>query len=589
MFLNKISIKNFRSIGNRVEIDLGKLSIFVGNNDAGKSNVLKALNFFFNSKTDYNKEHNFREDYSLFAYKRSNMAEEIEITLELQVPKNYKVNQNIIWKKIWRKNGLHKDEFKFIDGSPIPTQTKIVAWIKNLRFTYIPAIRDQQYFQQLLSDLHDCFAETIEKELRSAGNEFIKKIQTYTSSISDQLDKKIGLPSEIELPSNLQSLFRSLEFITLEGEDIISLTNRGDGIKSRHIPIILKFISEQLNINKVKGSPNINMIWGFEEPENNLEWLATSNLANSFAEYTKDIQILVTTHSPSFYNLKFNSLNENIKLFQVGKSDGIPSTILEINDKHEVDNKMGLMPIIAPYIAEKEKEINQLSSNLNELEKKTRDDNKDLIVVEGKDEERIYKLLIHKYDLHDRVRISFKSNGCSGVKNEMMALCYLQGTNQNKAIGVFDYDNAGVKEWKELIANKVYIKANNNKKVKALKYFMPTHLNNIKNRFPNFPIELEEMYSPWIWNYAMNKKWLVMREYKEIQEFCTPDRIDQTIEEKIVTYKFSDNEKIYIYYKIPDIHKDKVSKYISANVKYVNRNIPSVISFFESKILPFFN
>ena len=46
------------------------------------------------------------------------------------------------------------------------------------------------------------------------------------------------------------------------------------------------------------------MIWGYEEPENNLEMLAAFNLAKDFIDYSKEIQILLTTHSPGFYNLK---------------------------------------------------------------------------------------------------------------------------------------------------------------------------------------------------------------------------------------------------------------------------------------------
>lgn len=47
MILTSVKIKNFRSIEDRT-IDLQDLAVFVGNNDAGKSNVLKALNLFFN-------------------------------------------------------------------------------------------------------------------------------------------------------------------------------------------------------------------------------------------------------------------------------------------------------------------------------------------------------------------------------------------------------------------------------------------------------------------------------------------------------------------------------------------------------------
>ena len=40
------------------------MNIFVGMNDVGKSNVLKALNLFFNGQTDYNVDFDFKKDFS---------------------------------------------------------------------------------------------------------------------------------------------------------------------------------------------------------------------------------------------------------------------------------------------------------------------------------------------------------------------------------------------------------------------------------------------------------------------------------------------------------------------------------------------
>lgn len=45
--IKSIRIKNFRSIRNEF-FSVENMNIFVGMNDVGKSNVLKALNLFFN-------------------------------------------------------------------------------------------------------------------------------------------------------------------------------------------------------------------------------------------------------------------------------------------------------------------------------------------------------------------------------------------------------------------------------------------------------------------------------------------------------------------------------------------------------------
>ena len=64
MKLEKVTIENFRSYKNRIEIDVNDLNVFVGKNDIGKSTILEALDIFFNEgkgivkidKEDVNKE-----------------------------------------------------------------------------------------------------------------------------------------------------------------------------------------------------------------------------------------------------------------------------------------------------------------------------------------------------------------------------------------------------------------------------------------------------------------------------------------------------------------------------------------------------
>lgn len=63
MKIKKVHIENFRSI-KRIDIDFEKLMIFIGQNNHGKTNVLLALDFFFNSASKLKEE-----DY--FAYREA--------------------------------------------------------------------------------------------------------------------------------------------------------------------------------------------------------------------------------------------------------------------------------------------------------------------------------------------------------------------------------------------------------------------------------------------------------------------------------------------------------------------------------------
>ncbi len=55
-----MEIRNFRSIQHLIiNTNLNDLNVFVGKNDIGKSNILRALNLFFNNETDLGKKLNF--------------------------------------------------------------------------------------------------------------------------------------------------------------------------------------------------------------------------------------------------------------------------------------------------------------------------------------------------------------------------------------------------------------------------------------------------------------------------------------------------------------------------------------------------
>ena len=63
--IKKIEIQYFRSIYWQSITDADGLNILTGKNDAGKSNVLKALNLFFNNQTDFGVDFDFSKDFNL--------------------------------------------------------------------------------------------------------------------------------------------------------------------------------------------------------------------------------------------------------------------------------------------------------------------------------------------------------------------------------------------------------------------------------------------------------------------------------------------------------------------------------------------
>ena len=63
--IGKVEIQYFRSIYRVTISDINDINIFSGKNDAGKSNVLKALNLFFNNYIVYDGDYSFKENYNI--------------------------------------------------------------------------------------------------------------------------------------------------------------------------------------------------------------------------------------------------------------------------------------------------------------------------------------------------------------------------------------------------------------------------------------------------------------------------------------------------------------------------------------------
>ena len=100
--ISQISIRNFRSISS-LDLSANWLTTLVGANDAGKSNVLRALNLFFNEKTDPDEDYEFTRDFNKFAAERRQKAPQTEIRIRFLLPESYRrpgLPHEIEWRKV---------------------------------------------------------------------------------------------------------------------------------------------------------------------------------------------------------------------------------------------------------------------------------------------------------------------------------------------------------------------------------------------------------------------------------------------------------------------------------------------------------
>jgi len=555
MYIKEASIKNFRSIQYQV-FEAKSLNVLVGNNDIGKSNFLKALNLFFNNETEVGTPFNFRNDFSAFAITSQKKAPEIVIEITFSPPRSFDT-RNVIWRKAWRREGLVSSEKRYSDNKPLEGRKKIGFWLDQINYSYVPAIKGQDYFAKLLSDLHNVLSETIEQELKSASENFIAKIRKHTRNISTELFNRLGMESSLQIPPDLSVLFEVLDFETGRKDGNISLKYRGDGIKVRHIPVILKFIGEQRNINRLKGAIKSSTIWGYEEPENNLELTKAFELAKDFLEYSEVIQVFVTTHSPAFYSLSTYS-TENIETYIIKPDTKTNASIIERFDSQNIttlDHEMGLLPFITPHIQKLIAEKEELLKNINAVEDEIKWLNNPVLFVEGEIDRKIIERAIELHDPMLKTYFTIKAcRGADGVADATLSWFYSR--KEVRCVSLLDSDDAGKKARLKIDESVT----SNDRNFKVMHLSKVPHLKSLFQRGIKVPFAIEDLFPSSVLKVAKDKGWL---EFKESlikdNDYGDPSRSFMEYCENVL--QVSPDDCIY-FYKIALFEKEKFCRYV---------------------------
>ncbi len=541
--IKSIRIKNFRSIRNEL-IEAKNMNIFVGLNDVGKSNVLKALNLFFNGQTDYGVAFDFKKDFSYYFPKTSHKTKEIVIELEFSIPDTYKEKGVFTWKKVWRTNDYVDESILNEKGERPSERSRVPGTLKRIRYRYVPAVKSKEYYKSLLSDLYFTVSAVLDSPLENSVKNFSQVLQEYTSQISNQVNARIGISSRLSIPDNLSELFKTLVFQTgnSESDELVPLDMRGDGIQARHIPIILKYIADEDQKTRNQGSMKVATIWGFEEPENGVELSRAFEMANDFMDFSEEIQMFITTHSPAFYMKSTDDSTQVIFVSQGEKNEG--SKLKLENNGLNVGQYMGLMPIVAPYIAEQEAKISESKRLISEnvfVDIPT-------VMVEGKTDKQYLELAIKLYSerlynhiVNDKLRIFTKEGegGCRKLQDWTYAWIY--SGNISKAVVLFDKDEAGRTAKSELTESLIY----RNKRASAaiqIKFLEPSQdIIELLRKNIDVYYEIEHLLSTKCWQQLKKKNCVEPKPDIELQKMLEKvitrnKTIDMVLDEQVNNY-----------------------------------------------------
>jgi len=449
--IKKIEINYLRSLYSATLDRVGDLNIVFGRNDSGKSNFLRALNLFFNDRIDPERRLEFGIDMSDQRKREARDAKGkqfIWIKITFVLPQNYtqSLGSEITVKRQWNKDGnMTQTVFPNLDTPG--KQARLTRFLNDIDFTYIPAIKDLNVYADLIERMYGAAAET--QALTNATTTFVEAIGQQTTALSEQLTHLFGGPARLAPPTEMSKLFRNLDFA--HGADGHSLLRqKGDGIKARHLPELLRFINEREPRKKI-------YLWGFEEPENSLDLGAAESEAGRFADFARrnDTQVFITSHSPAFY-LAESGEGASARRYFITKQElqdsgeMLPYNAASLIDKLEdAESKMeqaGLLqlPFIIRKLGEqreaikaKEEEAANLREQLAQLQRPS-------LFVEGRHDVEMFTQSLRRSDLHEIIDVK-PLGGTPQTAEALFSAILEQGGISAAAptLFLFDDDKAG--------------------------------------------------------------------------------------------------------------------------------------------------
>ena len=232
--IRRVRIRYFRSVYTASLVRCGSLNIISGQNDVGKSNILKAINLFFNENTDWNTSLDFYKDFSIGRLEQVRKEtvkgkQFVSIEIEFFCPANYNgsLPQGFSVTRTWLRNSGIYQESNNLQGladrkklpSTLETAKRFLSqFLNRIHFEYVPAVKDRTYYTHLLSTLQ---ARLLASPLDSSATPLVGNLATHIQSqigrLQQDFKRATNLDTFIEPPEELASLFQSF-FVSTTSE-----------------------------------------------------------------------------------------------------------------------------------------------------------------------------------------------------------------------------------------------------------------------------------------------------------------------------------------------------------------------------------
>ncbi|WP_414053027.1 ATP-dependent nuclease [Macrococcus animalis] len=330
-FITEIKILNFRSYKDSKNIisNLSNINMFTGKNNSGKTNVLRALNIFFNP--DY---YNPNTDQNMMKIITGGNSKFPAINVKIIDfdtfgDKGEFIIQLNLNREKEKYSLIGKNKFEKLDSS-----AKIKKYLSNKFKCVYLSTTDESIMEQAYSLVNDMILQYYKKKnkiIKTSIEDFEKNykqlLNTFKSNITElqgDLNKQFDIFKKSEIDIKPKLVFGEqkdltdflLENIRLEIDDSYSqsINVKGAGIQRTSIVLLTFFLMNEIYGNK-------NKIILLDEPEAFLYPLLVKELKNAIeltALEQKECQIFMTSHSREFLaeinNTKYRFYNIEQKL-----------------------------------------------------------------------------------------------------------------------------------------------------------------------------------------------------------------------------------------------------------------------------------
>ena len=365
-FLEKVHIKNFLSLRN-VELPFKPLTVLVGPNASGKSNVFRALSLFMEMINAEKLPRNDIIQSSIWAGGANHLTFELHVKVE-KIPALYKLEiklesgeisvneellvegvkvipiqgeQSIVWDENGKNTTQHVSKLKKIvlgsadDYAKKPITTSLTEFIKEWYFYDFQPELMRGYFQSAPfgSDPDDISIPFIRSgrfpQLNEDGSN-LSMILSYFRSNTQGLLHKVSesLFESAKLKIGYSRIDGQYQLCVLEGyRNPIPIRRVSDGT--------LRLIAYYTLLNQSELPPLI----AIEEPERSLHPGALTHIANLLEQLAERTQVIITTHSSQLLDaLNPDKLSDSLGVLLLRNRSGLGTEVLnlkEIKDKRE--------------------------------------------------------------------------------------------------------------------------------------------------------------------------------------------------------------------------------------------------------------